>query len=278
MLLNIGVNKKICEIPIVQIRPCRNQIRKNFSRDQMRELALSVRQNGILQPVTVRRISSTEFELIAGERRLRAAAMCGKKKIPCIVLSCEDKQAGIYSVIENIQRCRLDMFEQARAVDNVIKSCRLSRTDTARLLGKKQSELSDMLSLLRLTDEEKEIILKYELTERHAYELLRISDTVLRKTVLCEIIEEGLNVSQTRAYIDEVIARKHEEKTKKQKRRIVIKDIRIFENTINKAVDTMRSSGIEAVSTETETNEFIEYIVRIPKANPNEDKKKTKTA
>ncbi len=278
--MNIGGGKRVCEIPIVQIRPCRMQSRKKFSNEKLRELALSIKQNGILQPITVRKVSSLEYELISGERRLRAAVMCGNKKIPCIVLDCSDKQAGIYSLIENLQRCDLNFFEEAEGIERLMKEYGLTKTDAARKLGKKQSTISNKLRILKLNDDEKEIILKYNLTERHARALLKIEDPVLRRMILSEIIEEGMNVSGAERHIDEVLRQKSEDRQKTQKKRLVIKNIKIFENTINKAVDTMRSSGIDAVTKQTETDEFIEITVRIPKSNKNsaEDSKKNLTA
>lgn len=280
MLLNIGGGKRVCEIPIVQIRPCRMQSRKSFSHEKLRELALSIKQNGILQPITVRRLSSIEYELISGERRLRAAVMCGNKKIPCIVLDCSDKQAEIYSLVENLQRCDLNFFEEAEGIQRLMTQYGLTKTDTAKKLGKRQSTISNKLRILRLSDEEKQIILKYNLTERHARALLKIEDPVLRRMILSEIIEESMNVSQSEKYIDEILRQKSEDRQKTQKKKLVIKNIKIFENTINKAVDTMRSSGINAVTKQTETDEFIEFTVRISKSknNPMGEEQTNKTA
>lgn len=160
-MLNIGADKKVCEIPIVRIRPCRTQSRKNFSNEKLRELALSIKQNGLLQPITVRKLSSIEYELISGERRLRAAVMCGNKKIPCIVLNCSDKQAEIYSLIENLQRCDLNFFEEAEGIEKLMKRYSLTKTDTAKRLGKKQSTISNKLRLLKLSDGDRQIILKW---------------------------------------------------------------------------------------------------------------------
>ena len=161
-----------------------------------------------------------------------------------------------------------------------MKEYGLTKTDAARKLGKKQSTISNKLRILKLNDDEKEIILKYNLTERHARALLKIEDPVLRRMILSEIIEEGMNVSGAERHIDEVLRQKSEDRQKTQKKRLVIKNIKIFENTINKAVDTMRSSGIDAVTKQTETDEFIEITVRIPKSNKNsaEDSKKNLTA
>ena len=233
MLLNIGNEKRINDIPIVQIRPCRVQSRKIFSQQELKELAQSVKQNGILQPLTVRKINTIEYELISGERRLRAAAMCGNKKVPCIIINCTDKQADVYSLIENIQRCDLNFFEEAEGIERLMNLYGLSRLEVSRKLGKKQSTISNKLRILKLTAEEKEILLKYRLTERHARALLRVEDVVLRRIILSEIISQGLNVSQSERYIDMMLAEKNRERQKTQKTRLVIKDIKIFENDGN---------------------------------------------
>ncbi len=265
MLFNSENCKKIIDIPIVSIRPCPTQARREFSGYELKCLAESIKQNGVIQPLTVRKISSIEYELIAGERRLRAAAMCGKKKVPCCVISCNDKQAGIYSLIENLQRCDLNIFEEADGINTLMAYYGLTQEETARKLGKNQSTIANKLRILRLSKEEREWILKAGLTERHARALLKIDDKVLRKIILSEIIEKNLNVTQAERYINAALNEKSLKKSRTQTRRIVIKDIRIFENTINKAVKTMRLSGIDAVSNQSETDDFIEYTVKIPK-------------
>lgn len=278
MLLSIGSDKKVTEIPIVQIRPCRTQARKAFSHEKMRELAQSISSNGIIQPLAVRKISTIEYEIISGERRLRAAVICGRKKVPCIVMECDDRQAGILSLVENLQRCDLNFFEEAEGINKLMTDYGMSRQEISQKLGKKLTAVSNKLRILKLTEEEKEIIIKYDLTERHARALLRISDQIMRRIALSEIIEEGMNVTQSEKYIEEMLAEKSRQHRKKQKNRLVIKNIKIFENTINRAVDTMRSSGIQAVAGQKETEDFIEYTVRIQKNKSKTDEQKTMTA
>ena len=269
MLSAVRNQNKIIEIPLVQIRPCRTQARRIFKQDDLKELAESIKQNGILQPLTVRKISVIEYELISGERRLRAAAMCGKTKVPCYVIICNDTQAGLYSLVENLQRKDLNVFEEAEGINTVMNVYGLTQEETARRLGKKQSTVANKLRVLKLSQDEREWIIKANLTERHARALLRIEDTVTRKIILSEIIERNMNVSQSEKYIEAALNEKNIHKRKTQKKRVVIKDIKIFENTINKAVNTMRSSGIDAISNQNETDDFIEYTVRISKCNIN---------
>ncbi len=272
MLFSIGRVNRISQIPIVQIRPNSIRQRKNYAVEQIRELAQSIRRCGILEPVLVRKITSADYELIAGERRLRAAAMCGKKKIPCIVLDCSVKQAAVYSLSENMQRCPLTPFEEAESISALSKKCGLTRSELSSELGKRSAAIARRLSLLRFTGEEKEIISKYRLTDRHAEALLKINDIVLRRTVLSEIIAQSMNVSRSEEYISEVLKNQKKEHMRRQKSRPVIKDIKIPENTIKKALDAIRSSGIEASSCRKENDQFVEYTVRIPKYSPSGEK------
>ncbi len=260
---------KVLMIPTISIRPNKTQPRKNFDEGELKSLSQSIVQNGILQPLSVRRINSTEFELIAGERRLRAAVMAGITKVPCVVLRCTDKESAVYALIENIQRRELGMFEQARGIARLIRKYGLTQEQAAISLGKKQSTIANKLRLLRLTFEEQEWIISASLSERHARALLRIDDEGLRREALSRIISENMNVAQSEAFITDILMRRastHLVERKKPEKKIVVKDVRIFVNTITKAVDTMRLSGINATSCKNETDEYIEYTVKIPKA------------
>ncbi len=265
MFLNFGHSKKIQEIPIVQIRPRKVQIRKSFSNDQLRELALSIRQNGILQPLVVRKLNTEEYELISGERRLRATVLCGGVKVPCIVMDCTDQQAEIYSIVENIQRCDLNLVEEADGISSLVNEYVMTSRETAKELGKRQSFIAGRIKAAKFTDEEKNILTGYRLTEGHALALLKIADLVQRRMVLSEIIENGMNVSQTEGYIAEIQSQKIKDRKTAQKKKLIIKNSKIFENTIMKAINVMCSSGCPAETERNETEEYIEYRVRIPK-------------
>ncbi len=275
MFLTIGKERRITDIPLAQIRPCRTQARQNFSNEHLKELAASIRQNGILQPLTVRKISMVEYELIAGERRLRAAAMCGRSRVPCIVISCTDKQATVYSMTENLQRTDLNFFEEAEGISKLMSYCELTQQEAANQLGKKQSTIANKLRVLKLTNDERELILKAHLTERHARALLKVNDVTERRILLSEVIERNMNVAQCEKYIEAFVNRKKIKKCQGQKRTIIIKDIRIFENTIKRAINTMRMSGIKAISTQSEDENFIEYTVRIPKTKTSDNENLT---
>lgn len=256
---------KLAEIPIINIRPNKSQPRKVFAEQDLSSLAQSIANNGILQPLTVRRISQSDYELIAGERRLRAAIMAGFKRVPCIVMRCSDRQSAVYALLENLQRSDLNMFEEARAIKRLIIDCNLTQEAVANQLGKKQSTIANKLRLLRLDDDEQEIILKNGLTERHARVLIKLEGEN-RRTAIDKIISSSLNVSQTEALVENILMSEYSEKHHMNKK-FIIKDVRIFINTLTKAFDTMKSSGIDAVSKKTEDDDYIEYSVKIPKAS-----------
>ena len=265
MLLNIGNDRKISEIPIVQIRPCKTQARKNFDCEKLQELAESIKRNGILQPVTVRKINSSEYELISGERRLRAAAMCGKKYIPCLVLRCSESQALLYSLIENSEKSDLNFFEEAEGIYRLINMYGLSYREAAERLGKRPSAVENKLRLLHICKDDRDIIIKYHLSEYHARALLKVEDKTERRMILSEIIQKNMNPAQSEKYIDNLINSKNLPKQKTQKNKYVIKNIKIFENTIEKAIECMLDSGIAAECNFSDSKEYIEYTIKIPK-------------
>ncbi len=256
---------KISEIPIIKIRPNKAQPRKAFDENELTELSRSIAENGILQPLTVRKISAAEYELVAGERRLRASALAGMKKVPCIVVRCSDKESAVYALLENLQRSDLGIFEEARGISKLMRRYGLTQEETAKRLGKSQSTIANKLRLLRLTYEEQEWIVNAGLGERHARALLRIDDEQLRREALSRIISEGLNTQQTDGLISILLNSAPKPERVKGSSKAVIKDLRIFVNTINKAIDTMRLAGIDAQSNKTDTDNFIEYTIRIPK-------------
>ena len=187
-----------------------------------------------------------------------------------MIHKCNDKDSALLALIENLQRTDLNMFEEARGIARLIRKYGLTQEQAAIKLGKKQSTIANKLRLLRLGFEEQEWIMTAHLSERHARTLLRINNEALRREVLSRIIAEGLSVTQAEELVNQVLMKKPEEepahKPERNERKMAIKDVRIFVNTINKAVDTMRLSGINAISRRNETDDYIEYTVKIPKA------------
>lgn len=256
---------RVLEIPTIQIRPNKTQPRKSFDEDELRLLSQSISTNGILQPLTVRKLSATEYELVAGERRLRAAVLAGLTKVPCVLIKCTDKESAIFALLENIQRADLNMFEEARGISRLIRKYGLTQEDAAIRLGKKQSTIANKMRLLKLSMEEQDWILQAGLSERHARALLRIDDEEVRKEMLSKIVAENLSAKDTEDEVVKLLCRTTVTTTSTQDKKFIVRDVRIFVNTIAKAVDTMRLSGINAVAKKAETEDYIEYTVKIPK-------------
>lgn len=256
--------KRVNEIPLNQIRSNPSQPRRFFAPRELQELSDSIKANGLLQPLTVRRVAGG-YELIAGERRLRACFMAGMKTAPCILVECDEQQSAIYAILENLQRQDLQIFEEAEGIRRLIEEWGVTQEEAASRLGKSQSAIANKLRLLRLSETERAMISHAGLTERHARALLRIEGEEVRTRLLHKIINENLNVRQTEELVNDEMECSTQPQTVKNKRTFVIKDVRLFLNTIRHAVDTMRQSGIDAVEQNRETEEFIEYVVRIPK-------------
>lgn len=239
------------------------QPRHRFESEDMLSLANSIKENGVLQPLLIRRVNNSNyFEVVAGERRLRASILAGLDEVPCIELDCDYGQSAVYSILENVQRADLTFFEEASAIGQLMNHFGMTQAQISKALGKSQSTLSNKVRLLNLPVDVRYFIEKEGLTERHARALLRLEDEKDIWSALNIIKEKSLNVEQTERLIDSFC-----DNSPKPKRNVVkiFKDIRIFVNTVNKAIETMKASGIDAVSNKTETDDYIEFTVKIPK-------------
>ncbi len=247
-------------IPNEKIFPNPSQPRRIFNQEELINLAMSIRINGILQPITVREIEKG-YELVSGERRLRASKLAGMSVVPCIVVSVNSVNSAIYALIENIQRQNLNYFEEAVAIERLMNEYGFSGEEAAKQLGKATSTISNKLRLLNLPIRAQKMLLENGLSERHARALLRLSDDSVI-AVLEKVIEKKMNVSQTEKYIDELL-----QKNNKPKRitKRMFSDVRIFLNTIKNAVTTMQSAGITAEFKENTTEDSFVYEITIPK-------------
>lgn len=260
-------NNKLMDIRISDILPNRSQPRKVFKTEELMSLAKSIQANGILQPLTVRKIGQGRFELIAGERRLRAAKLAGFHVVPCILMRCSPRQSAVFAIIENMQRSDLNMFEEAAAIKSLMEQGGFTQCEVAQKLGKKQSTIANKLRLLKLSDEHCELILNMGLTERHARVFLKL-EPIARREAIERAFNEKLNVSQTEKLVKEMLEQHNTPKkisAVKKEKRMVVKDVRIFMNTLKKAVETMKICGIDAVSQTAEDDDYIEYRIKIPK-------------
>ncbi|MBR5486221.1 MAG: ParB/RepB/Spo0J family partition protein [Oscillospiraceae bacterium] len=255
-------NTKIVEIKINKITVNPNQPRKVFDTDSIEQLAQSINKNGLLQPVLVRQ-TSDGYELIAGERRLRAFKHLGRERIPAIIKKADEKQSGVYALLENIQRQNLNFFEEALSYRALMEQQGISQQQLAEQLGKNQSTVANKIRLLKFPPEIMEKILRYGFNERQARALLKAADHPKCEQMIEYIAKNSLNVSQTENYIEMQLAQKD-----KPKRKVawLVKDIRIFTNTIQHAVDVMNKAGIAAVSTKNENENSLVYTIVIPKS------------
>lgn len=247
-------------IPNDQIYPNPNQPRRVFDQEELVNLAISIRMNGILQPITVRQ-TEKGYELVSGERRLRASRLAGLITIPCIVVDVNNMKSAVFALIENLQRQNLNYFEEALAIERLMQEYGISQEDAARRLGKAPSTVSNKLRLLSLPEEARNCLMENGLTERHARALLKLEkDEVM--DVLTKVIEKKLNVTQTEELIEDIVGKK--DLPKRQTKRM-FSDVKIFLNTINTAVDTMKKSGIGADIRREDTGESYIYRIEIPK-------------
>ena len=257
------IGGQIILIPQEEIYPNPNQPRRRFDFDELEGLAQSIRQNGIIQPIAVRVNNRGEYELISGERRLRASRLVGITQVPCIIMEANDEKSALFALLENVQRSDLDFFEEAVAIEKLLTDYGMTRDEICKKLGKAPPTISNKLRLLRLPEEIRMRITQENLTERHARAMLKLTSASQMERAMSIIAEKRLNVAETERLISQILTNdsRHRQPTVK-----LFKDVRIFVNTLNHAVDTMRRAGIEADSAKSETDEYIEYIVRIPKS------------
>lgn len=252
---------QIRNLPIAQVQPNPMQPRKYFSQEELASLAASIRENGLLQPITVRAMEG-HYELVAGERRLRASKLAGLTVIPAIVLRMDDNQSAILSLVENIQRADLNFVEEALAIKRLMAQYSYTQEDVARLLGKNQSTVANKLRILRLPHDVLRYLSEHHLTERHARALLKLEGEELIRETAQSIVKYDWNVAQTEKYIEDLLTRKPKSA---HSNILVVKDIRLFLNTINKALGKMKASGIPATAVSMENGDYIEYTIKIPK-------------
>jgi len=269
--------KRIEYIPVDMIKPNPYQPRKQFPMQSLEELAQSIKQYGVIQPITVRKSSQEGYELIAGERRLRASKLAGLDYIPAVIVNTVEQDSAIMAMIENLQRENLHYLEEAKGYASLIQDHGFTQEELAVKLGKNQSTIANKLRILRLSSEIKEILLRENLTERHARALLKLPDDESRLAAVKHIVEKNLNVKDTETYIEEYIQKIQsdkgmalalEGKKGKGKRRKIFgqaKDIRISINTIKNAVNILKNYGLAVQYTQVDKGDAIEITVTIPK-------------
>lgn len=266
-------DRKLFMLKPEEIMPKVNNLRKNFDIYELKRLADSISANGIIEPLTVRKNADGKYELIAGERRLRAAKLAGLRRVPCILHVTDDTTAIVFSITENVQRCPLTFFEEAQSLRKLTEDFGMSQSEVAARLGIAQSTLCNKLRLLRLDEAMQNRIASAGLTERHARAILRLEENK-RSDVLNKIIAENLSVRQTEELIENILHPFHKEDPPKEKdityspiRKVAIGDVRLFANSLAKLLTTLQNAGVDAKSRKYETEKYIEYKVRISKNN-----------
>ena len=258
-------DKRVMEIPIENIVPNPYQPRKVFSQSALEELSKSIKTYGILQPITVR-VKDDKYELIAGERRLRAAKLANLQAVPAIINNMSDESSAVLALLENLQREDLNFIEEAMGYENLIKEHEFTQQQLAEKLGKNQSTIANKLRILRLPNEIKINLVEKDLTERHARALLKLPNEELMREVLDKVIKSELTVKKTEKLIKDILEdlQDTQEPEKKQNIKSAMA-IRIYLNTMKQAFDAIIGTGIEAKYNEVDKGDYMEVVVKIPK-------------
>lgn len=254
-------SNKVLYLPVAAIAPNPDQPRRHFSREGLEELAASITEHGVLQPLSVRR-GPQGYELISGERRLRAAKLAGLTEVPCIVVNVDSQGSSLLALVENLQRRDLDFVEEASALARLIETYHLSQEEAARRIGKSQSAVANKLRLLRLPPEALALLREHGCTERHARALLRLESAQGQLEAARTVAQQGFTVARTEQYVEELL---HKEDKPKKKRLFILKDVRLFLNSINRGLSLMKTAGVNADCQRKETEDSILLTITIPK-------------
>ncbi len=266
---------KVVALDVGLIIPNRSQPRVTFDENELAALSASIRENGILQPINVRRCG-VNYEIISGERRFRAAKICGLEEVPCIVIDADDERSAVLALIENIQRRDLSYFEEALAIERLIKFYGLTQEEAASRLGKAQSTIANKLRLLKFSDAERGLLIKGNVTERQARALVRIDDQKLRIHAMGEMIINKLNIEQTESMVEGILhgiipKKREEESEPSEKKQNSRKSFhfplpRLYINSINKIVKNMKEANIECETVMNHVGDCYEYTIKIHSA------------
>ena len=255
--------QKILWLPAAEIRPNPMQPRRNFEEAGLRELASSIRRHGILQPLTVRR-TAAGWELVAGERRLRAARLAGLVRVPCLEAEVDDRSSALLALVENLQRKDLHYLEEAEAIAAFLHQTGMTQEAVAAQLGMSPSALANKLRLLRLSPICRTLLVEHGLTERHARCLLRLEDEGERLTALRQAAAKHWNVAQTEQYVERRLSAL-QSPPPAGRRTYIIKDVRLFLNSVDRGIRLIRDAGVDAQTERQETEDDIVLTIRIPK-------------
>ena len=259
----------ILSLRVEDLAPNPVQPRRRFDEEELRELSESIRSYGILNPLTVR-LRCGKYELVAGERRLRAAKLAGLKEVPCLLVDVDMQDAGLLALVENLQRKDLDFLEEAEGLQRLIRMFGMSQEEAARRIGKSQSAVANKLRLLKLPPDVLDALRQNGLSERHGRALLRLPDGESQRAALAVILENHMTVAAADAYIDALLSPPEEAppspEKKERRRTFVLKDVRLFLNTVTRSIDLMKQGGIDAGMKREETEDALILTISIPKS------------
>ncbi len=256
----------IMELSIAEIQPNPFQPRLYFDPAQLEELSNSIREYGVLQPVIVRLVDG-KYQLVSGERRFRASMLAGKESIPALIRQLSDREVAEMALIENLQREDLNYFEEAEGYARLIQEFQITQEEVAKKMGKSQPTIANKLRLLQISQRVRKEISVDVITERHVRSLLKLKNEEQQLDVLNRIYKNNLNVRQTDDLIENVLIAEEENirEQKKKKMMKAIKDMKIFVNTIKGTVKTIQDAGMPAEISESENDEYLEVVIRLPK-------------
>ena len=257
------LSTRVQYIPLGRIRPNPQQPRRSFDEEGLAELAASIRSCGILQPLTVRR-AGEGYELVAGERRLRAARIAGLREVPCLGAQVGEEDSALLALMENLQRRDLDCWEEAQAIARLISRYGLSQEEAARRLGRAQPTVANKLRLLRLPEDVRALLRENGLTERHARALLRLQDPEVQRRAAGDMVRRGMNVAQAEAYVEKLL-QSAQVTPPRGRSTYIIKDVRLFLNSVDRGLHLMRQAGVDAGWDRQDTDREILLTIRIPK-------------
>lgn len=259
---DVNETGKVLSLPINSILPNPNQPRCQFSPDALRELSDSIRELGILQPLSVRCVDGA-WELIAGERRWRAAQLAGLTHVPCIVVEADETQSALFALVENLQRRDLDFLEESLGLARLIDTYHLTQEECARRVGKSQSAIANKLRLLKLSPQALSLLRDSGFSERHARALLRLEGAAAQDQAAQWVVDHDLTVAKTEEYVEHLLTQAS--RAAKRRPTFILKDVRLFLNTLDRGLSMIRSAGINAQYDRDDTADAILLTIRIPK-------------
>ena len=255
--------RKTTEIPINLIKANKQQPRQIFREEQLIELRDSIKEFGVLQPLILKRRVEGDYLLIAGERRLRAAAMAGLDRVPAIIKEASEEEVSLIALVENIQRENLGYIEEARAYKSIMEKYGINQLELSEKLGKNQSTISNKIRILSLPEDIQEILVENKLTERHARALLKIEDNQLRKVIVDKVIKHGFNVKQTEKLVEDYLTQKENQERERNKVRHI--SYKLYLNTLKRTFSDMELDKKGATFKQEDIGDNLRIVITIPK-------------